>query len=372
MRTASRSRGLLITGQVRDAAGAGVAGVRVWVEGEDFETLTNAAGEYRLFIEMGAFGDFKSKAKIRVKAKDDRTRYHTTTRQAVLAVDIKRESRKGKEHCQIRGNEGRLVRRLGETINSGGTDLTVEGIHFVNPVRAARRLTMKAESVVIPGEKRPSSNPISPDGAATGSTSASMSPAPAAAAGMAATTAAPTRPEPTPTATRSTPQVTRVGDSGSTASAQPTATGGSVKLPGPGVSQSDVGTIRRVSGSAAATSVGIASMPVADVLPDGSGCECRIRGTVELHPDHMLNQKLNERLPVLVSLAQSPTVRDTVELFMGSPRGFELRPLRCGGWNLVVQAMSKREFTVVSLDGNRTVACDQGGLQQLRIVIAPK
>lgn len=358
---------LTITGHVQGKHGGVVAGARVYVNGEDYETTTDSMGDYELVIPLHELGNFKSKTKIRIKAKDGRTVYHTTTRQATLALDIKRESRKGKEHCEIRGNEGRLVRRVGEAINLGEPELRVEGIHFVHPVRAARRLTMKAKSVVIMGQKKalPASATMSPT-PAVGSAAATGAGVGAAAAPSAPSTAEP-RPASVTPASGGSAQVRRVGSDEPIGTPAP-AKDGAVKLPGPGVTQTDASVIRRLPPAATTATGAVGARALADVLPSEGGCECRIRGTVELHPDHLLT----ERLQVFVSLAQSSAVRDTVELFMGSPRPFELRALRCDNWYLNVEAVSKRDFEVVSVDGSRPVSCTQGGLQQLRIVLAPR
>ena len=360
---------LTISGQILGESGEGIEGARVYVSGEDYETASDALGNYELMIPLHEFGNFKSKTKVRIKVKGGKTIYHTTTRQATLALDIKRVSHRGQEHCEIRGNEGRLVRRVGEAINLGERELRVESIRFVYPIKTARRLTMKAKSVVIMGDRKPA-QATSMTSPAPGS-AALMKAAAGTAVGTAATPVPASTPVPTPAASRSTDgsaQVRRVGEDARAATPAPApAKGEVVKMPGPGVTQTDA-SVRRLPAATATGMAGSGALAPSDVLPGDDGCECRIRGTIELHPDHLLT----ERLQVFISLAQASAVRDTVELFMGSPRSFELRPLGCADWNLRVDAVSKRDFGVVSVDGSRPVQCTQGGLRQLRIVLAPR
>lgn len=361
---------LTLKGQVRGQDGQGVADVRVWVNGEDYETRSDASGNYELLIPLHEYGDFKSSTKIRVKAQGDKV-YLTASRQALVALDIKRESRDGKEHCEVRGNVRNVVLEVGDAIAAGQPKATVSGVPFLYPEKAARRLTMRAKHVVIMGDRK-----APPPDQAEGGKQSSV-PATAGAAGAAgatasaksATEAAAPKPAAKPSAREGDSHVRRVGDdAGVGAAAEPSRTGPDVeKMPGPGVKQTDASAIRRVPASPARGAAEVGALTLADVEPIDD-CECLIRGTVELHPDHLLT----DRLRVFVSLARAPSVRDTLELFMGSPRAFELPALRCGTWALHVEAVSKRDFSVVSTDGSRAIECPRGGLHQLRIVLAPQ
>jgi hypothetical protein len=141
-----------------------------------------------------------------------------------------------------------------------------------------------------------------------------------------------------------------------------------VKLPGPGVSQTDASVIRRVPAGSQAGRASDGKSQVERALATEGDCSCRVRGTIELHPDHLLAS----RLRVVVMLREAPALRDTVELFMGSPRDFEFPPLRCVTWNLRIEPLSDRSFEVVSTDGKGPIDCTRGGLRQLRIVVDPR
>jgi hypothetical protein len=98
-----------------------------------------------------------------------------------------------------------------------------------------------------------------------------------------------------------------------------------------------------------------------------TGCACRIRGTVEVRSE----RPLKERLRIRVALAQNPRVTDTVELFMGSPRAFELGPVPCGTYSLELAVPATRPpLQIVSRDEMQPFSCD--GLRQVRLVLAPR
>jgi hypothetical protein len=60
--------------------------------------------------------------------------------------------------------------------------------------------------------------------------------------------------------------------------------------------------------------------------PVSKTCECRVKGTVEVRSE----KPLSGTLRVVVSLADGPAFRDTVALFMGPPRPFDLGHVPCG------------------------------------------
>jgi hypothetical protein len=94
-------------------------------------------------------------------------------------------------------------------------------------------------------------------------------------------------------------------------------------------------------------------------------CRCRIQGTVEVEWD----RPLQGRTPVTIYLDDHPDVQDTVELFMGSPRAFELKDVPCGPHRLLFKTHSKQRFALVSNEPR--VDCTAGGYHQTRIVIQP-
>jgi hypothetical protein len=98
------------------------------------------------------------------------------------------------------------------------------------------------------------------------------------------------------------------------------------------------------------------------------GCACRIEGTIEVRSE----QPLTRRRSLVVLLNGEVALRDTVDLFMGSPRSFAFRDLPCGRYSLDVQVPGTTRFRLVTPRSMRTVSCTQGELRQIRLVLEPR
>jgi len=101
--------------------------------------------------------------------------------------------------------------------------------------------------------------------------------------------------------------------------------------------------------------------------PAGRACECQVKGTVEVNSD----QPLRSALKVVVSLLGMPARCDTVALFMGPPRPFDLGFVLCGSHQLEVRPLSARLFKVAppALD---VFECAAGRTRQFRVVLKPQ
>jgi len=99
--------------------------------------------------------------------------------------------------------------------------------------------------------------------------------------------------------------------------------------------------------------------------PAADSCACRIRGTVEVES----HNALTTRVRVAVGLSWEPAMADTVELFMGSPRAFDLPPAPCGSQTLRVMALSGGRFTVRSSEPSSGFDCH--GTRQFRLILSP-
>ena len=74
-------------------------------------------------------------------------------------------------------------------------------------------------------------------------------------------------------------------------------------------------------------------------------------------------------MKVVVSLTRGAGV-DTVQLFMGSPREFEIRGVPCGTtYQLRVQARARELYDVASPDALAEFRCESGQRTQRRIVL---
>jgi hypothetical protein len=99
----------------------------------------------------------------------------------------------------------------------------------------------------------------------------------------------------------------------------------------------------------------------------GRPCECQVKGTVEVSSD----KPLSGTLRVAIWLADAPALRDTVALFMGPPRPFDLGRVPCGRHRLEVLPLTSRRFAVAppALD---SFDCRAGWSQQFRVVLEPR
>ena len=96
-------------------------------------------------------------------------------------------------------------------------------------------------------------------------------------------------------------------------------------------------------------------------------CGCNVRGTVEME----FHRLLSSPMKIEVALKELPAIRDTIELFMGSPRGFELRRVPCGRWSIALHPFSERPFGVTTPEEVAPFDCRNRALRQVRFVIAP-
>jgi hypothetical protein len=121
------------------------------------------------------------------------------------------------------------------------------------------------------------------------------------------------------------------------------------------------------SGSVLRVALGRAVPDTQAPRPVSMTCECRVKGTVEVRSE----KPLSGALRVVVSLADLPALRDTVALFMGPPRPFDLGRVPCGSHRLEVRPLSARRFTVAppALDA---FDCAAGGSGQFRVVLVPR
>ena len=118
------------------------------------------------------------------------------------------------------------------------------------------------------------------------------------------------------------------------------------------------------SGPAAVPPAMTPASPRAAAAPHDS-CVCRIEGTIEVQWD----RPLPERVPVTLWVEGAPAVRDSVDLLLGSPRGFVLPALGCGPHRVAYTAYSRLRF--IRLTPDPVVECTDQGQRQLRIVLEP-
>lgn len=96
------------------------------------------------------------------------------------------------------------------------------------------------------------------------------------------------------------------------------------------------------------------------------GCSCVVNGTVEVRSERPLGSSLR----VIVRVVDAPARADTVTLFMGSPRPFDLGRLPCGTHRLEVRPLGPRRFAVVA-PPTPDVPC-AAEARPVRVVLEPR
>ncbi len=93
---------------------------------------------------------------------------------------------------------------------------------------------------------------------------------------------------------------------------------------------------------------------------------CDVRGTIEV----LSERPLGTALRVAVWIADAPALSDTVTLFMGSPRSFDLGRFPCGGHRLELRPLGPRRF-VVATPPPSVFPCVEG-MQPFRVILRPR
>ena len=89
-------------------------------------------------------------------------------------------------------------------------------------------------------------------------------------------------------------------------------------------------------------------------------CQCRVRGTIET------SRPLSKSMKVTMWIEDAPESQATVELFMGSPRGFQLGPVSCGEHRILFSPESKQQYRLEP--GGDRIDC-RGGVHHVRMVL---
>ena len=396
--TPSDPRVLVLRGRVTDSQGWPVERARVVVRGTRAPAvLTGVDGRYSLAVPLGAPLDLARRPlAIRVEAQRGGWEIALAGGQPGLGLDVRLVGAvEGGALCRVRANDAGVAEQVARALAAEGAASGFAEVTFVGIKGGGRRsqgLVLGAtREVPLAGVPAPAAPVVSPPEPprraatdAAGRAAARPAPpppaanppaAPAPAASDASAPPAPDKPSlgspGRPLYESPTRASDRAADAGPRVGA---ATDGSrdtlpaVTLPGPGVSQTNSALIQRVEPDPPSGQRRAPPAPAPEPGSAADSCSCRIKGTIELHPDRVLSDPLR----VVVSLREAPSQRDTVELFMGSPRGFELPRVGCGRWRLVVEAISRRHYGIVSQDGGAPIECSRGALRQLRLVLAPE
>lgn len=359
---------ILLRGVVCDAQGHPLAGARVSTSGAFVTaTITGESGRYSLMIPAGSVADMRRAPfllELEARRGGKRIPLAGGLDHLELRVGAARDS--GAE-LEVTANEPRVAHEAGAVFAATGEATVLVELDFGG---VARR-TASREHVEPPGKPAPASTPAPP---ATKPVTKAAAPPPKPAP-VVQSVPAPQKPAPVVQSAPAPPKPAPVVQA-APAPPKPAPAGHSVPAPDepasaarqtepPNETRAGPGGLKRVE-----------PFPLAPVrrgwrdtlsVAISDSCACRIKGTIELQFDRLLSAPLQ----LVISVRGLPAIRDTVELFMGSPRAFALDPVPCGVRSLDVQALAHRPFRVVTRTAVENIGCAANALRQPRIIIAP-
>ncbi len=371
---------LLFEGRTLDEQGLPLAKARVRIEGTRHASMvTGADGQFSLRIALGTVNDLGRKP-LRVAIGAERHGYRLTTERGdrSLGLELRLEGARGEPgRCVARSNDervaaaaARIVATEGDVVGSVMADfiavrgqdsgssawpslsaVAVDTLAFAIESPAAATTGRAAASDTLPPRPQPSRSSWSIFGNRTDrraeSTSGDAKPRPKpSSAPTPGGTAAPApdtslaralAPTPTPVATPSPLPPTII--------------------PPPAMSSS----------RARAGPLVIRNAPPTRARADS--CECLVEGTVEVQ---ISDEPLKRPERVEVSLQWSPQRRDTVQLFMGSPRPFQLGAAPCGAQRLRLRVLTQGHFDVATRSALAPFRCDGSHVVQQHIVLVQR
>jgi hypothetical protein len=365
---------LVVEGRVVDPQGSPIPGAHLLVDAPQRRALpAGTTGRYVVGFEVGSVeGLARAPVSVRFRAVSRGWNILLPGAGSWLALELRTVlGPDSAARIQVRSNSGALASALADSIAAGVSPLhlVVQFIGTQGPASPAippsldavawapapdlrwprSRAASPAAAAKPPSTpatgpsavaKPPSTPATGPSAAAKPSTPATAPPSPAKPSSARVTTGSPAKPSSAPAAASSS--------SGNTAS-DPRA----AALP-----QSPSGG--RAGPPAVPAGVATTARP--------NGCRCDVRGTVEI----AWNRPLEEGLRVVVALAEDPSLADTVVLFMGAPRPFELRGAPCGRHRVSIRTLSRRRFRVVVPSALGPFDCASDSLVQPAIVLRPR
>ncbi len=352
-------RTLVLRGRVADRSGWPLERVRLVLDGSRHgATSTDAQGRYTLVATLGTPRDlarapFALTLVAERKGWDLRLADGSDRMRLELRVAFEEP---GGARCELRSNHAGVVAALARALRATGAADAVADVSFLGaegkPTRSAPPTLSAREEVPLPGVPSPRARTLPTPGTPLGH---EPKPAPDSARSH----AAPTRPAPAVATPK--PSV-----------ANPPAAGKRKPAPAPAAAPrtATVAPTAPQRMNPPPTAAPPHATPPEDSslgsAPDS--CRCRIEGTLEVRSERPLSQGLR----VIVRLRDAPGVRDTVRLFMGSPRPFVLRAAPCGTHVLDAIALARQRYALASSETERRVECGQGAWRQVRLILEPR
>ncbi len=366
----SGRREILFRGRVLDPKGRPLAGARVFTTGaREASVLSSSNGQYSLIVPLGTTGEIRrAPLRLRVEARVGGRRVPLAGGSGQL--DIRLGAARAGEGLEIETSPPRVAKLLEPMLAAEGdvsayVELDFGGAKSTGASASPPARAPSSDSIATrgtpPAAPPPAGPPHSgPDRSAP--PAPTTPPVPDTSAASSRSPAPPTLPPAVPEAAAPAPAApTPAPVSVPKRAPPPTPAAGGVNARSPGP-----GGLKRVEPFA----VNPAGLSPADSVGEtiADSCACRIKGTIELQFDRLLTA----RLRVVLSVRGMPSLRDTVELFMGSPRAFKLERVPCGNRSIEIRSLSQRRFVVISRETAESIDCLRDALRQPRIVIAPE
>lgn len=368
----------VFTGTVTEPGGRPVRGARVVLEGPPAAAvLTDAGGAYALAHELPAVASSPSRLVLRASHRG--WRFALPSGETCLALELRRVAVGDSVRLEVRANDDGAAKAVARALAAGGGAPVALEARFTRLVgredraepdlSALELVTLEAPAPAAPPvasapAERPESLrlfPGAPDRVAGSPTAAAPSvpaapPAAVPAVTPAPAAAAPAEPVATP-AHAAPPPVPVVPDTAMRPGIRV-----SLRANSATTSAADTVVHRETNPLRVALGRAVPAAPGSDA----DGCHCRVSGTVEVRSE----RPVRGRPRVVVSLAGAPAPRDTVEIFMGPPRPFDLGRVPCGRHELEVRVLGSRLARVAP--DSLGFTCVAGGGPQLRVVLEPR
>jgi hypothetical protein len=374
---APRSVRFVFTGTVAQPGGRPVAGARVALEGAPGVAATaDADGRYALtHVVPDVMAAADATLRLELRASHKGWNLALPSGAASLAVELRRAAGEGNgARIEVRSNDAAVAKAVARSLEAEGGEVVALDESFTRLVgredRSAPELAALAVATLpgppeprpaapAPGGAVPAVSPVRPESMRlfpSAPEPVTSPPAPGAAP-IAAPEPRVTVPAPPPRTDPSRPALPDTAlRPGIRVSVRP---GTDAAAPADAAAPRDAGPLRVALGRA-----------VPDLHPPvaaGEDCGCRVSGTVEVRSD----RPVRGRPRVVVSLAGLPACRDTVTIFMGPPRPFDLGRVPCGRHELEVRPLATRRLARVEPDSTG-FACVPGGARQFRVVLEPR
>ena len=352
---APRSVRIVVTGTVTHPGGRPVRGARVELAGAPGAVdMADAEGRYALaHLVPDVAAAARERLRLVLRARHRGWNLALPSGAPSLAVELRLAPAAGDGgRLEVRSNDPAVAKVVAQALGSAADAVVVLEGRFVRLVgpedgELPELTALEVTTVAAP----PAAPPLAPPPAA-----------PAASDSAAAPRVAPPLPAPGPPRAAAEPEAPAASAAGADTVSRPgfrvslrsdTAAAEPAPAPGPAESPLRVVLGRAVPGRSAAA-------PEAE-------CACRVNGTVEVRPESPVYGGPR----VVITLASQPALRDTVAIFMGPPRSFDLGRVPCGRHELVVLPLSGRRLVRVEPDSTG-FACEAGGVRQFRVVLEPR